>query len=382
MSYSFAHQTNSTGAQAIFALMQRLLAQGWTKTRDSDGTTYSSSGTQITHAGSGAGGLFNNLAWFVMKMPGSNRGICFQRSNTAGAAGNQSWRFTYCPTDNFTAGTPSATQIPAPPAGNEVVIVIGGGTPAAPTFGTTFLTADAGYTAHVAAGSAAEGYAWVLFCTNNGTNANASGIFLDKIVTFQNDLDPYLVGATLTASPSFSTFVGNTDGGLGAAKAFIGPTNVAANVKNFALRTAGMDEFNIGTSGWNSKDMMMPPFWTSSTGPGVKGFSTLFKFSSHTGRTQMTTYNVATARDYLYLVVANLPVVVPWDGTNPGVANFDAEIIGNTLFGTVTYYKMQASCSTAAGGFIQWVNTTGDDTGRPACAGTLGPSVVVTSWNA
>lgn len=375
MAFIFSHTLNSTGAQAIFALMQLLLTQGWTKTQDSDGTTYSPTGNRITHAGVGANGLANNFAWFVMKMPNSNRSICFQRSNT----NNQSWRFSYCANNNFTAGTPGATQIPAPAAGSIEVIIIGGGTPAAPTFGTTWLTADGGYTAHAEAGGSSEGFCFILFATNNGTNANASGLFLDKIITFQNDLDPYLVGATLTASPSFSTFVGNTDGGLGAAKAFIGPLNVAANVKNFSLRTAGMDEFNIGTSGWNGKDMMIPPFWTSNTGPGVKGFSTLFKFSSVTNRTQMTTYNVLSPRDYLYLVAANLPTVVPWDGSNPGIANFDAEIIGNQLFDTIRYV-MQATCTSSPTGYITWENNTGDDTNRPACGGIGGPSKIISSW--
>lgn len=46
----------------------------------------------------------------------------------------------------------------------------------------------------------------------------------------------------------------------------------------------------------------------------------------------------------------------------------------------LTYYKMQASCSTASSGFISWVNTTGDDTGRPVCAGFLGPTTMVDSW--
>jgi hypothetical protein len=46
----------------------------------------------------------------------------------------------------------------------------------------------------------------------------------------------------------------------------------------------------------------------------------------------------------------------------------------------VTYYKMQAACTTAPNGYITWVNTTGGSSGRPACAGTLGADVQVASW--
>lgn len=46
----------------------------------------------------------------------------------------------------------------------------------------------------------------------------------------------------------------------------------------------------------------------------------------------------------------------------------------------VRYYKLQASCTTSPSGFITWVNTTGDNTGRPGCSGTLGPTNIVDSW--
>lgn len=63
-----------------------------------------------------------------------------------------------------------------------------------------------------------------------------------------------------------------------------------------------------------------------------------------------------------------VPTAIPATTTVPG-------------FGTsVTYYKMQAPCSSSASGYINWVNTTGDDTGRPACAMGLGTSYIVDSW--
>lgn len=70
-------------------------------------------------------------------------------------------------------------------------------------------------------------------------------------------------------------------------------------------------------------------------------------------------------------------------------ANADAEILSVALGVTsastgnqpcVTYYKMQASCTTSPNGYITWVNTTGDNTGAPPCAGIQGPSVIVSTW--
>lgn len=45
-----------------------------------------------------------------------------------------------------------------------------------------------------------------------------------------------------------------------------------------------------------------------------------------------------------------------------------------------TYYKMQASCTTSPTGYITWVNTTGDNQGRPVCGGILGDTVEVARW--
>jgi len=44
------------------------------------------------------------------------------------------------------------------------------------------------------------------------------------------------------------------------------------------------------------------------------------------------------------------------------------------------YYKLRASCSSSPTGYIHWTNTTGDDTGQPACGGTLGPSIIIRTW--
>ena len=63
-----------------------------------------------------------------------------------------------------------------------------------------------------------------------------------------------------------------------------------------------------------------------------------------------------------------------WTGKATGASN--------TFVPRTTYYKLRASCTASPSGYITWVNTTGDDTGKPSCAGTLGPTVIIDQWQA
>lgn len=94
----------ATGAIAIFKVKTLLKAAGWTVPRSSDGTTYNSSGDQITTGASGANGLANNSAWFVIQDPGGRRQYMFQRSTT-----NPVWTIKFSELAKFTGGSPSAT---------------------------------------------------------------------------------------------------------------------------------------------------------------------------------------------------------------------------------------------------------------------------------
>lgn len=59
----------------------------------------------------------------------------------------------------------------------------------------------------------------------------------------------------------------------------------------------------------------------------------------------------------------------------PPIGAARLSIGGNT---GVAHYKLRASCTTAPSGYIEWYNATGDDQGKPACAGTLGETIIVT----
>lgn len=163
----------ATGAAAILALRDFLVSScGWVTIEESDGTTYESdvvtNGNQVTHGGTGAGGLNNNHAWFRIQEPGGVREWTFQRSTV----NDTQWRVKVSALDGFTGGSPGATQTPS--AADENV-VHGSGTDASPGYATLFNTATF-YRWHLVAWDVAENgvYPFIAFATNNsGSNGNS-----------------------------------------------------------------------------------------------------------------------------------------------------------------------------------------------------------------
>jgi hypothetical protein len=131
------NNTPATGAVAMFLLKSALKAAGWTIPKSSDGTTYNSSGDQISSGASGANGMGNALAWFVAKDPAGLRSYCFQNSSSA-PGDNHQWRVTYSKSVGFISGSPSATQVPSATDGK---VVQGSGTDSSPGF-ATFMGSD------------------------------------------------------------------------------------------------------------------------------------------------------------------------------------------------------------------------------------------------
>jgi hypothetical protein len=119
---------------------------GWTIPYSSDGTTFNASGDQITHAGTGAGGLMNNRAWFVAREPGGRREWCWQAGNTVSAS---QARVKYSAAARFALGAPTAQVTPS--AADERVL-IGGGTDAVPTM-SQIVSDGPAYRYHIAAHS-------------------------------------------------------------------------------------------------------------------------------------------------------------------------------------------------------------------------------------
>ena len=111
MAYTFSvNNSPATGAVAMYTLISTLVTAGWTKVMDSDGTTYSASGVQVTSGNVGTNGLGNSSAWVRLKAPlvgGKQREIIIQRGTTS-----LNWRLKYSAYGGFIGGAPAATVAP------------------------------------------------------------------------------------------------------------------------------------------------------------------------------------------------------------------------------------------------------------------------------
>lgn len=206
----------ATGAEAIREWRQHLrLVAGAVVRGSSDGTTYKTVADQISHGGSGAGGLANSSAWFCLRLR-TGRSYCVQRGTT-----NREWRVKESLAAGFSGGTPDATQVPS--AADEAVL-LGGGTDAAPTFAKLF-DADGSFVFNVFAQDTAP-YGFGTYCWSTaGTPPNqptyAGILMLDPVTgTLPGDPDPYVLwvvgaGAGLPYQyTSLSTVGGGLTGGI------------------------------------------------------------------------------------------------------------------------------------------------------------------------
>jgi hypothetical protein len=67
--------STNNGDDLIFKFKSFMKSAGWTVPQSSDGLTLDQSGTdKITHANSGAGGMANQFAWFILREPASYAG--------------------------------------------------------------------------------------------------------------------------------------------------------------------------------------------------------------------------------------------------------------------------------------------------------------------
>jgi hypothetical protein len=193
------HGVPATGAVAMYDLLTKLLAVGWTNKSDSDGTTYAFAGGQVTGGGSGAHGLGNAFAWVRFREPvasGGTREYTAQRGAT-----NKHWRFKASASSKFGLGAPSATQTPS--AADEVVI-LGGGTDAAPVF-TLLFDGDGTFALHtIADDSTFDAFAFAMFTYLVGGTGETSTMWWSDPVGYgveiiQGPSVPHLLG-TLSAS--------------------------------------------------------------------------------------------------------------------------------------------------------------------------------------
>ncbi len=115
MAYTFNVNTApATASLGMYSLVSTLVSAGWTKVMDSDGTTYSAAGTQMTHGYPGPGGFGNASAWVRMRAPSTSGGFAAQtREITIQRSTDLLWRIKYSCAATFKGGAPSATVTPS-----------------------------------------------------------------------------------------------------------------------------------------------------------------------------------------------------------------------------------------------------------------------------
>lgn len=309
MAFTFTtNQTPATGAVAVYTTIARLIAAGWTKIKDSDGTTYSSSGAQVTSGASGAGGLGNNNAYVNLRWPSGTREIVFQRGTS-----DTSWRITYSPTA-FSSGSPAATV--APSSANSAII-LGGGTEASPTFSTWFGT-NASYRQQVGADSASP-YGFWMACYPSGGGSPNAGLVFDPVASVPaEDTDPLVLHIATASGSAFlqaglgsnttATTVSRACGWLGFG---LGGAFVAIPACNYAAGGSTIAPSGLPSNPHNSKDDCIPIFYmrraAETTPQGYKGVGSLLYWLGTARATTSTINNKAR------IVIGD--VSLPWDGS-------------------------------------------------------------------
>lgn len=154
MAYLFYQTTPGSScpsaAAALRFIKDKLVLNGFSVPKSADGTTYNSSGDQIT-TDSGAGALATTGAWMVVRAPASAYELLIQVGTTTNARVLQS-------VAGFSGGSPGAARCPTA-TDQQFCNGIGGGTDASPTYSQLFAT-DNTYRVYMAIGDSSEGYDW------------------------------------------------------------------------------------------------------------------------------------------------------------------------------------------------------------------------------
>lgn len=347
MAYTFSvNNTPATGAVAMYQLISTMITAGWTKVNDSDGTTYSAGGTQVTSGASGANGLGNSSAWVRMQAPsvgGLLREFTFQRGTT----NDRGWSIKYSGGAGFTGGTPDATNTPT---ATDEVYMIGVGTAA--TALASWFNTDATYRWHIVCGGSAEFYSFYAFGALIGAANHQNGMFLDVLATGSYpsaDVDPAVVFCSAIQSSADAWGQQITFGHLGGAittttnpahaRAWMGAKSMAqaslvSNNQRIGMAPYGNTSGSIlggtqtaGTNPFTSKDSLLPAWWirpgASAIATGCKGASTLFSYGSVL-RTNMDTADTVGTMDKIYIggpATTNIAqqIWAPWAGVSPTI---------------------------------------------------------------
>lgn len=310
MAYQFlTNQALADGALSMWAFINLLLTNGWTKLSDSDGTTYSSSGTQVTGGNSGANGLNNTRAWVVLQSPagGSSRQLCIQSTFNDG----QYWRLKYSRSAGFTGGSPDAITVPS---ATDEAVIFGGGSDASP--GTVlYMPPSNTYYMQCIMDTAAP-YSLLMVCYAKVTGSVLTVLSMDALTsgTYPNqDTDPVVIfcntASDILTYPYFSSEASGPASWL--KYGLVGAGFVKTPALYLSTTGATIAPGSMGTNAFTGEDQLIPIMYARrgalSSPTGYKGVSTLFQWKG-SSRSTGDTFNSKTRAVFG-------DVAVPWDGS-------------------------------------------------------------------
>lgn len=304
----------ATGAVAVDALIDTLLAAGWRITRWSDATTYTNAtGAPLAtnpygSGGSGAGNLGNTSAWFTVRASDSSREWLFQRG-----ASDAAWTINRSAA-GFSGGSPAATTLPT---ATDATALFSAASAFTATPGRLFISADD-----------ADDYGWRLMCCPVG-GGNVLTLLADVPLDSPDpaDTDPYLwvgyynsTGLSVYAASVFN----NTSSSLALVyKRFVGAgSNQRVAFVTGATYSGGLAPPDVVQGGYlpsSGYDVPLPipvlRTGTPSTSTGWCGFARGVRWSTVQGRANGQTLD-GTTQYWIYAA----GLWLPWDSSTPTLA--------------------------------------------------------------
>lgn len=391
MALTFYEDLPTNQKVAVFDLKEFLVnTGGWVVLSSSDGTTYNSSGDEITHGSTGAGGLDNASAWFRMRDPDAEYEVTVQRG-TGGAPNNFRVKWTRA---TFNAGSPGAIRTPTTADADDEYVLLGSGTDASPSF-SALVGGTAGATRVKACVDDANGDFYFAGFPDGGGTPNTSFFIEHPLQSDADDLFPivaYLPSANHLANSSMTNTVTS---GLaswqpdGEGAPVIISTLQQKNASNVVAPNGKAADPITGDHG-----VVAVPFGRPSTlgnGPCWKGLSRFMKFNGVTGSATGDTYTLNATRDRLVVRDFNFD----WDGSVPTngaastdrsaseledlVAGYSLATLGSTASAVI--YKMRALADPGPG-YVTWITVgEADFAGADAPAAIqAGTAAVMATW--
>lgn len=329
------NETPATNSLAMFQFKTLLKTAGWTVPSSSDGLTFNGSGDQITSGSSGAGGMDNHNAWFVLKQPaavdGYQRQLLFYRDNSNA----QNWWIQYSITAGFTGG--GTTNPPTATDGQNLLGTSAGG--------SQLFTANGTYRWQIMADNATA-YSFCAFAYPIGGGFANSILMCDRMLAGSfpaQDNDPYvwfMSGYGTNRAVAYNNNGGNNASlsydcpmiqsnynasqgtpsswykyGLPGAAFVASPSMISAQFNGGGLYSTA--PFGLGSNPHSGNDDLFPLLWGRSAAAGglvgYKGTSSLMQWCG-AQRSTGDTITVSTASDH---IVVNGALVLPWNGSNP-----------------------------------------------------------------